>query len=148
MIYVEMTDDIRRYKTKFVGPFTKRQLVCVGLALLIGLPVFFGIPGTTDTKLIASCVVALPIGMCGFATMDGSPLEIIALRFIYSKILTPAKRKNISTTWFKETIDGIKKENERKMYANLTKKQRKKYDALKNKPVKYYNNDKLYKIYK
>ena len=46
-------------------------------------------PGVDD----AIAIMMAPVALCGFITMDGAYLETIALRYLYLKVLTPAKRK-------------------------------------------------------
>ena len=152
MLQVEMTEDIRKYDTKFLGPFTKRQTICVFLSL-ISLPIGFLIPFSEPAyRIVAICLLAAPIAMCGWVKMDGTYLEVLFIRYLYLTVLTPPKRKQISDNTIKELIDYRQKQLEKKKLATLTKKQRKLYEKKKaaQKVIKYYNNDakdKTFKIY-
>ena len=62
MAYVPVPKDLSKVKTKVAFNLTKRQIVCFAAALLIGLPLFFLLKGSTGTNLaaMAMIVVMLP----------------------------------------------------------------------------------------
>ena len=41
MAYVSVPKDLTQIKTKFLFNLTKRQVVCFGIGILIGVPLFF-----------------------------------------------------------------------------------------------------------
>ena len=41
MAYVPVPKDLTKVKTKVMFNLTKRQLICFGLGIVIGLPIFF-----------------------------------------------------------------------------------------------------------
>ena len=49
MAYVTVPKDLTKVKSKVVFGLTKRQLICFGGALLIGVPLFFLIRGRVPT---------------------------------------------------------------------------------------------------
>ncbi len=146
MLQVEMTDDIRKYDTKFMGPFTKRQFISISVALVFAIPIAILIPGEIDMKLMVACLTGAPIALCGFVKLDGAYLEVLALRWVYQKILTPPRRKYISPCEQREFLKKLERKEEINMLNKMTKKQRKAYELKKNRSVKYYNN-KEYKVY-
>ena len=46
MAYVTVPKDLSKIKTKVAFNLTKRQIVCLGAALLVGLPLFFLLKGS------------------------------------------------------------------------------------------------------
>ena len=74
MAYVPVPKDLSKVKTKVAFNLTKRQIVCFAAALLIGLPLFFLLKGSTGTNLaaMAMIVVMLP---CFLLAMYESPLS-------------------------------------------------------------------------
>ena len=62
MAYVTVPKDLSKIKTKVAFNLTKRQIVCLGAALLVGLPLFFLLKGSAGTTLaaMAMIVVMLP----------------------------------------------------------------------------------------
>lgn len=152
MLQVEMTDDIRRYQTKFLGPFTMRQTICIGIAAIVGIPLAIFIKcDDISTKIIIICAILAPIILCGYIKLDGCYFETLAIRYLYVTVLAPASRKQKSHNTFAQTLEALEKEQERKKIAQMSKKEAKKYMKVKNnKTIRYYNNDKdkSLKIYK
>ena len=50
MAYVPVPKDMNAVKTKVAFNLTKRQIVCFGAGLLVGLPVFFPHQGTRQQQ--------------------------------------------------------------------------------------------------
>ena len=57
MAYVTVPKDLTKVKSKVVFGLTKRQLICFGGALLIGVPLFFLIRGRVPTSAAALIMV-------------------------------------------------------------------------------------------
>lgn len=91
--YVKIPKDLNDIKEKFIMGFTKRQVICFGIGLVIGLPVFF----LTRTSLGMSGAIfamgacAAPAILCGLYRKNGVFLEKQA-KFIYEYFTRPRKR--------------------------------------------------------
>lgn len=70
MAYVTVPKDLTKVKSKVVFGLTKRQLICFGGALLVGVPLFFLIRGRVPTSAAALIMV--------FAMLPGSPRSTTA----------------------------------------------------------------------
>lgn len=57
MAYVPIPKDLSRIKTKVAFNLTKRQLIFFAAALLVGLPLFFLLKGSTGTSLAAFVMI-------------------------------------------------------------------------------------------
>lgn len=57
MAYVPVPKDLSRIKTKVAFNLTKRQLIFFAAALLVGLPLFFLLKGSTGTSLAAFVMI-------------------------------------------------------------------------------------------
>ena len=112
MIEVEMSDDIRKFETKFLGPFTMRQTVCTAIALLYAVPIAALINVSIDNKVLIGFILAAPALGCGFIKFGGMPLEVFFIRVFYMYFLTPSKRKCKSVNTYKATLREMKKEKE------------------------------------
>ena len=79
MAYVPVPKDLSKVKTKVAFNLTKRQIVCFAAALLIGLPLFFLLKGSTRTNLaaMAMIVVMLPCFLLAMYEKHGQPLEAL-----------------------------------------------------------------------
>jgi hypothetical protein len=95
MAYVTIPKDLTRVKTKFALGLTKRQLVCLGSAAAMGLPLFFFLRMYVPTSAAAFLMILVMVPWFLFAMYErnGQPLEqylrcIVAVRFIRPKVRT------------------------------------------------------------
>jgi hypothetical protein len=88
-------------KTKVAFNLTKRQLICFGLAVAIGLPAFFIVRTFAGIQNAAVVMVVLMLPFFIFAMYEkhGQPLEVILKHIIDSKykrpLIRPYKTKNL-----------------------------------------------------
>ena len=91
--YVKIPKDLNDIKEKFIMGFTKRQVICFGIGLVIGLPVFFltrtalGMSGA----IFAMGACAAPAILCGLYRKNGVFLEK-QVKFIFEYFTRPRKR--------------------------------------------------------
>lgn len=149
MIEVEMSEDIRKYEPKAIGPFTLRQAICAGIAVCLGLPAALIIPGDITVKVLIFCLFGgIPLA-CGYIKMDGAYAEVIVIRYIYSHMLTPRKRKYKRKNAFKEQIEILEKKEENAKLSQMTSSQQKSYQKQKaKKGTVKYSNKKEYRVYR
>ena len=99
--YVKIPKDLNDIKEKFIMGFTKRQVICFGIGLVIGLPVFFltrtalGMSGA----IFAMGACAAPAILCGLFKKNGVFLEKQA-KFIFEYFTRPRKRYYKTTNIF------------------------------------------------
>ena len=94
MAYVSVPKDLTKRKSKVMFNLTKRQIVCFGAAVLIGLPLFFLLKDTAGTTAAALCMVLVMLPLFLFAMYEkhGQPLEVILRQFIEVKFIRPKER--------------------------------------------------------
>ena len=114
MIEVPMTDDIRKFETNIVGPFTLRQVVCVAVAALVAIPVFIFWEGEVTDKIFPAMIAAGPILAFGWIKMDGCPAEMILMRYLFTKFLAPPMRKALTESEYHKEFVKLKKEEQKK----------------------------------
>ncbi|MBP3797421.1 MAG: PrgI family protein, partial [Ruminococcus sp.] len=91
--YVPIPKDLNEIKEKFIAGFTKRQVICFGIGLVIGAPVFFltrnaiGMSGA----IFAMGACAAPAILCGLYRKNGVFLEK-QIRFMKEYFTRPRKR--------------------------------------------------------
>ena len=92
MAYVTVPKDLTKIKSKVMFNLTKRQLLCFGAAVAIGLPLFFLTKDSAGTTTAALCMVLamLPMFLLAMYEKNGQPLEVI--------IRQSAKRKPRQTS--------------------------------------------------
>lgn len=91
MAYVNVPKDLTKIKSKVLFNLTKRQLICFGLAALMGVPLFFLLKGGIGTTAAAMVmiVVMLPGFLFGVYEKNGQPLEVVGRQIIESCFLRP-----------------------------------------------------------
>ena len=94
MAYVTVPKDLTRVKSKVVLGLTKRQLICFGGALLVGVPLFLLIRGRVPTSAAALIMVfaMLPGFLLALYERHGQPLEVVVKNIIRTKFIAPKER--------------------------------------------------------
>lgn len=94
MAYVPVPKDLSKVKTKVVLNLTKRQLLCFAAALVVGLPLFFLLKGSTGTSLaaFAMILVMLPCFLFAMYEKHGQPLETVIKNIVQTKFVQPKER--------------------------------------------------------
>lgn len=94
MAYVSVPKDLTKVKSKVLFNLTKRQLLCFGAALLIGVPLFFLLRGSINTSAAALVMILamLPGFMLALYEKHGQPLEVIAGQMIQTLFIRPKER--------------------------------------------------------
>ena len=101
MAYVTVPKDLTHVKSKVLFGLTKRQIVCFGVALLMGLPLFFLLRGSVPTSAAALVMIfaMLPGLLFGLYEKHGQPLEVVIgqiIRFTMPKV-RPYQTNNLYT---------------------------------------------------
>ena len=95
MIEVEMSRDIREFAPKVIGPFTSRQIICLGIALAYAGP--FMLLATfipLNIRIFAGMAMATPAVACGWIQLYGLPLEQFIAECVRNMFMKPRKRPN------------------------------------------------------
>ncbi|MBY2112363.1 PrgI family protein [Clostridioides difficile] len=94
MAYVPVPKDLSKVKTKVAFNLTKRQLLCLGAALLVGLPLFFLLKDSAGTTVAAfiMILVMLPCFLFAMYEKHGQPLEVLVKHIIQTKFVRPKER--------------------------------------------------------
>ncbi|MFV0399612.1 MAG: PrgI family protein [Oscillospiraceae bacterium] len=101
MAYVSVPNDLSKVKTKVAFNLTKRQLLCFGVAAVIGIPTYLftrsAIGGTAAMLLMIALM--LPCFFFAMYERDGLPFEKVLRNIIRAKFLwsttRPYKTENI-----------------------------------------------------
>ena len=94
MAYVNVPKDLTKVKTKVLFNLTKRQLICFGSGVLIGVPLFFLLKGSIGTSPAAMVMMVVMIPAMLFAMYEkhGQPLEVVVKNIIRTKFIAPKER--------------------------------------------------------
>ena len=91
--YVQIPKDLNDIKEKFIMGFTKRQVICFGIGLVTGVPLFFLTRNSLGTSgaIFAMGAVASPAVLCGLYRKNGVFLEKQA-QYMREYFTRPRKR--------------------------------------------------------
>ena len=112
--YISVPRDLTKVKSKVMFNLTKRQLICFGVAVLIGVPSFFLLKEITkvNTAVMGMMVIMMPFFFLAMYEKDGFPAEKILYFMIRQKFLTPGIRPYKSENIYRrlEETERIKEE--------------------------------------
>lgn len=94
MPYVNVPNDLSKIKTKIAFNLTKRQLICFGFGVAVGVPAYLlsrSVIGNTGA-LFAMLVIMLPAFLMAMYEKDGLPFEKILRNIIRAKFTRPGIR--------------------------------------------------------
>ena len=92
--YISVPRDLTKVKSKVMFNLTKRQLICFGMAALIGVPSFFLIKqiASTSAAAIAMMVIMMPFFFLAMYEKNGQHLEVILRHLIEATFIRPKVR--------------------------------------------------------
>jgi len=101
MAYVNVPNDLSKIKTKIAFNLTKRQLICFGIAAVIGIPTYLftrSVIGNMGAMLVM-IVLMMPLFLLAMYERDGLPFEKVVRNIVRTKFLwatvRPYKTDNI-----------------------------------------------------
>lgn len=124
MIETRVPKDVRKYEAKILGPFNKRQLICLGLGITVGIIVFTfftsaGISSENTIYIVIVCV--LPI-MAFAVKIDDMPMEVFIKNVFMNYYTTPRVRIQSEEIIKREKIQKPKTKKEIKKDLKRRKK--------------------------
>ena len=92
--YISVPRDLTKVKSKVMFNLTKRQLICFGVAVLIGVPSFFLLKEITkvNTAVMGMMVIMMPFFFLAMYEKNGQPLEVILNQMIQAIFIRPKIR--------------------------------------------------------
>lgn len=98
MIESKVPKDIRQYKTKLVGSFDLRQIICILIAIGIDAILYFTVVPLLgdigiDSLVFWVALIDIPIFAFGWLHPDGMNLEVYINNVFLRQFLSPRKRK-------------------------------------------------------
>ena len=125
MAYVSVPKDLAKIKTKVAFNMTKRQIVCFGVALIVGLPSFFLLKENAGKNIAALVMVLIMLPCFLFAMYEkhGQPLETVLKTIIEVKFFRPQKRPYQTDNLYAAL--ERQKQLERELVATVKNKQKK-----------------------
>ena len=109
MAFVSVPKDLTKVKNKVALNLTKRQLICLSAAAVIGLPFYFLTKDWIGTTNAATGMVLLMLPAFLFAMYekDGMPLEKILWNVVTVKLLKQSVRRYEVENWYEEKEQAL-----------------------------------------
>lgn len=94
MAYVTIPKDLTKVKSKVLFGLTRRQLICFGAAMLVGVPLFFLLKNNVDSSMATLCMilVMLPFFLFAMYERHGQPLEVVIEQMVQTLFVRPKER--------------------------------------------------------
>ena len=112
----EILKDPKDIKQKFIGSFTKRQIICFSLAAVIGVPFYFMTRKSlgTDAAALLMMAIMLPFFFFAIYEKEGVHAEVLLVQMINMTFIRAGIRDYKPTTRYDEEkrIENMKKEVE------------------------------------
>ena len=92
--YISVPRDLTKVKNKVMFNLTKRQLICFGVAALVGVPSFFLLKSVTavNTAVMGMMVIMMPFFFLAMYERNGQHLEVILTHMIQTIFIRPKVR--------------------------------------------------------
>ena len=112
--YISVPRDLTKVKSKVIFNLTKRQLICFGMAALIGLPSFFLLKTVVkvNTAVMGMMAVMMPVFFLAMYEKNGQPLEVILNHMIQAVFKRPKVRPYMTDNYYAALMRQAKAEKE------------------------------------
>ena len=114
MAYVTIPKDLTKVKSKVLFGLTRRQLICFGAAVLVGVPLFFLLRNAVDPSVATLCMILIMLPFFLFAMYErhGQALEVILGQMIQAMFVRPAIRPYQTNNFYSAIEQQIQVEKE------------------------------------
>lgn len=112
--YISVPRDLTKVKSKVMFNLTKRQLICFGLAALVGVPSFFllKLAFSISTSVMIMMVIMMPFFFLAMYEKHGQPLEVFLKHFIQANFIRPKVKPYQTDNYYEALIRQAKAEEE------------------------------------
>ncbi len=122
MAYVNVPNDLSRIKNKLAFNLTKRQLVCFGIAAVVGIPTYIfsrEAIGNMGAMLLMIGIM-LPCFLFAMYERDGLPFEKVLRNILRSRFLWPKTRPYKNENFYQWIVDNGKLTVEKTIHYQLS----------------------------
>lgn len=121
--YVTIPKDLTKVKSKVLFGLTRRQLICFGAAVLVGVPLFFLLRNTVDSSTATLCMilVMMPFFLLAMYERHGQPLEVVIEQMVQAMFVRPKERPYQTNNFYAAIERQISVEKEVRAVVQKTK---------------------------
>ncbi len=130
--YISVPRDLTKVKSKVMFNLTKRQLICFGMAVFIGVPSFFLMKTAvkTNTAVMAMMVIMMPFFFLAMYEKNGQPLEVILNHMIQAVFKRPKIRPYKTDNYYAALMRQVEAEKEVEKIVRFSKKEKQREQAV------------------
>ena len=123
--YISVPRDLTKVKSKVMFNLTKRQLICFGLAALIGVPSFFLLKTVVkvNTAVMGMMVIMMPFFFLAMYEKNGQPLEVVLNHMVQAVFKRPKIRPYMTDNYYAALLRQAKAEKEVENIVRLSQKE-------------------------
>ena len=112
--YISVPRDLTKVKSKVMFNLTKRQLICFGMAGLIGVPSFFLLKTVVkvNTAVMGMMAIMMPFFFLAMYEKNGQHLEVILSHMIQAIFKRPKIRPYMTDNYYAALMRQAKAEKE------------------------------------
>ena len=112
--YISVPRDLTKVKSQVMFNLTKRQLICFGMAALVGVPSFFLIKevAQVNTAVMGMIVIMMPFFFLAMYEKNGQPVEVILNHIIQAICVRPKVRPYQTDNYYDALIRQAQAEQE------------------------------------
>ena len=118
--YISVPRDLTKVKSKVMFNLTKRQLICFGMAVLIGVPSVM----KTNTAVMGMMVIMMPFFFLAMYEKNGQPLEVILNHMIQAIFKRPKIRPYKTDNYYAALLRQAEAEKEVEKIVRLSQKEK------------------------
>lgn len=124
--YISVPRDLTKVKSKVMFNLTKRQLICFGMAALIGVPSFFLLKTvvTVNTAVMGMMVIMMPFFFMAMYERNGQMLEVILNHMIQALFIRPKIRPYRTDNYYAALVRQAEAEREVEKIVRLSQKRK------------------------
>lgn len=132
--YISVPRDLTKVKNKVIFNLTKRQLICFGVAVLIGVPSFFLLKTKVkvNTAVMAMMVIMMPFFFLALYEKNGQPFEVILKHWIETVFIRPKIRPYVTDNYYAAVLRQAQAEEEVKEIVQISRKNKKRKQKIYN----------------
>ena len=130
--YISVPRDLTKVKSKVMFNLTKRQLICFGVAALIGVPTFFLLKsiGSASMAAMGMMVVMMPLFFLAMYEKNGQPLEVFMGHFIQANFTRPKIRPYQTDNYYAALMREIQAEKEVEEIVRISKERQRSGNSI------------------
>lgn len=132
--YISVPRDLTKVKSKAFFNLTKRQLICFGTAVLLGVPSFFLMKSVVAVNIavMGMMVIMMPFFFLAMYERNGQPLEVILDHMVQARFKRPRIRPYKTDNRYAAIMKQAEAEMEVEKIVRLSEKEKNRQQSIRN----------------